>query len=126
MDPIGNNEDSLRFSYYPSGQFNKTVGVSPKQLRNFITKVIKDHLEGLREAEEPEKSGAMWSAWRARISLLVFDRQALHAKLPGDPISLCMSKYQCVGIERRFQDKDRSIVPPSGRRCLTSVSRWSR
>ena len=92
---IGNNEDSLRFSYYPSGQFNKTVGVSPKQLRNFITKVIKDHLEGLREAEEPEKSGAMWSAWRARISLLVFDRQELHAKLPGDPISLRLSACVC-------------------------------
>ena len=40
MDHIGNNEDSLRFSCYPSGQFNKMVGVSPKQLRNFITKVI--------------------------------------------------------------------------------------
>ena len=69
--------------------------MSPKQLRNFITKVIKDHLEGLREAEEPEKSGAMWSAWRARISLLVFDRQEVHAKLPGDPISLRLSACVC-------------------------------
>lgn len=71
------------------------VGVSPKQLRNFITKVIKDHLEGLREAEEPEKSGAMWSAWRARISLLVLDRQEPHVKLPGDPISLRLSAWVC-------------------------------
>ncbi len=95
MAAIGNNEDSLRFSYYPSGQLNKTASVSPKQLRNLITKVIKDHLEGLREAEEPEKSGAMWSAWRARISLLIFDRQELHAKLPGDPISLRLSACAC-------------------------------
>ncbi len=71
--------------------------MSPKQLRNFITKVIKDHLEGLREAEEPEKSGAMWSAWRARISLLVFDRQELHAKLPGDPISLRVPARHSLG-----------------------------
>ena len=91
MDYIGNNEDSLRFSYYPSGQFNKMVGVSPKQLRNFITMVIKDHLEGLREAEEPEKSGAMWSAWRARISLLILIRKQLVLQLPRGPISLRMS-----------------------------------